>query len=86
MSKYWHVVSLGIQSMLVYRANFFFRAVFNLIPLLAIIALWRTIYQDSANAISGYTLAQMVSYYLLVTVSDSLTSVVPVVRPVARPP
>src|SRR5713226_8688502 len=73
--KYSHLLQLGIQNTLVYRFNFFCRAVFNLIPLLAIISLWRAVYGGRGESVSGYTMAQMISYYLLVTIIDALTSV-----------
>src|SRR2546421_11778515 len=75
MQKYWHVINIGIQNTLVYRVNFLFRAVFGLIPLMATIFLWRAIYagQAAGGEVAGYTLAQMTSYYLLVTIVDALT-------------
>jgi ABC-2 type transport system permease protein len=75
LRKYLYVVLLGVQNGLVYRTNFLCRAVFNLVPLVAVIALWRAIYADSTDVVAGYTVSQMVSYYLLVTIIDSLTSV-----------
>ncbi|MDQ6632235.1 MAG: ABC-2 family transporter protein [Verrucomicrobiota bacterium] len=76
MKKYWHVVKIGIQNTLVYRLNFLFRAAFGLIPLMATIYLWRTIYAGkSGTNVAGYTLAGMTSYYLLVTIVDALTAV-----------
>lgn len=77
MKKYWHVIRIGIQNQLVYRANFFFRAAFGLLPLMATISLWRTVYAGKGpDALVGdYTLAQMVSYYLLVTLVDAFTQV-----------
>ena len=77
MKKYFYVVKIGIENTLVYRFNFFFRAAFSLIPLLATIYLWRTIFQGktSGSEVAGYTLAGMTSYYLLVTIVDTLTSV-----------
>ena len=77
MRKYWHVINIGIQNTLVYRVNFLFRSVFALVPLMATILLWRTIYEGrtASAAIGGYTLEQMISYYLLVTVVDALTAV-----------
>jgi ABC-type uncharacterized transport system permease subunit len=77
MKKYFHVVNIGIQNLLVYRVNFFFRAAFGLIPLTATLMLWRAIYEGKASgeAIAGYPLAQMVSYYLILTVVDALTAV-----------
>src|SRR5690242_15386237 len=77
MKKYWHVINIGIQNTLVYRVNFLFRAAFGLIPLAAVLFLWRTIYAggETGGAVAGYTLAQMTSYYLLVTIVDALTAV-----------
>jgi ABC-2 type transport system permease protein len=77
VKKYLHVINIGIQNTLVYRVNFLFRAAIGLIPLTATIYLWRTIYAGKAGAaeVAGYTLAQMVSYYLIVTIVDALTAV-----------
>jgi ABC-2 type transport system permease protein len=75
MKKYWHVINIGIQNTLVYRVNFLFRAVFGLIPLIAIISVWRTIYSGQQAEISGYSIGQMISYYLAVTIVDALTAV-----------
>ena len=75
MKKYWHVIKIGISNTLVYRMNFFFRAAFSLVPLLATILLWKTIYGKSEGQMAGYTLGAMISYYLLVTVVDTLTAV-----------
>ena len=75
MKKYWHVFNVGIQNTLVYRVNFLFRAAFGLIPLAATISLWRAIYAGGASDIAGYSLAQMISYYLVVTLVDAFTAV-----------
>lgn len=77
MKKYLHVVNIGIQNLLVYRVNFLFRAAFGLIPLTATLMLWRAIYQGKGadESVAGYHLAQMTSYYLLITIVDALTAV-----------
>ena len=75
MRKYWHVINVGIQNTLVYRVNFLFRALFGLIPLMATLSLWRAIYQGRETTVAGYSMAQMISYYLVVTIVDSLTAV-----------
>jgi ABC-2 type transport system permease protein len=75
MQKYWHVIKIGFSNTLVYRVNFFFRGAFSLIPLLATIYLWRTIYKGQSGDVAGYSLAGMISYYLMVTIVDSLTAV-----------
>jgi ABC-2 type transport system permease protein len=77
MKKYWHVINIGIQNNLTYRFNFLARTVFGLIPLIAMLYVWKAIYSGngSGSSIGGYTLAQMVSYYLLATIVDALTAV-----------
>jgi ABC-2 type transport system permease protein len=77
VKKYLHVINIGIQNTLVYRVNFMFRSMFALIPLFATISLWRAIFSGKTDAptIAGYTLAQMISYYLIVTIVDALTAV-----------
>src|SRR5688500_20174876 len=76
MTKYLHVINVGLQHTLVYRVNFLFRAAFGLIPLMATIYLWRAVYAGKEDPkVAGYTLAGMISYYLLVTVVDALTGV-----------
>src|ERR1700722_10858291 len=75
MQKYWHVIKIGFSNTLVYRFNFFFRAAFSLVPLLATIYLWRTIYRGQPGNVAGYSLAGMISYYLVVTIVDTLTAV-----------
>jgi ABC-2 type transport system permease protein len=75
MQKYWHVIKIGFANTLVYRVNFFLRGSFGLIPLLASIYLWRTVYNGQPGQVGSYTLAGMISYYLLVTIVDALTAV-----------
>src|SRR5437773_6108058 len=77
MKKYWHVLNIGIQNNLTYRFNFLARTLFGWIPLLAILYLWQTIYsgKGAGSTVGAYSLAEMISYYLLVTVVDALTAV-----------
>ena len=75
MKKYWHVLNVGIQNTLVYRVNFLFRAFFGLIPLFAIISLWKAVYSSKSGDVGDYSLSDMISYYLLVTIVDALTAV-----------
>jgi len=77
MKKYWHVVNVGIQNNLTYRFNFFARTVFGFIPLIAVIYVWRAIYSGKPQdpTVGTYSLAQMISYYLVVTIVDALTAV-----------
>ncbi len=80
MRKYWHVLNIGIQNNLTYRFNFLARTIFGFIPLIAILYVWRTIYAGNAanpgnNTVGSYSLAEMISYYLLITLVDALTAV-----------
>lgn len=77
MKKYLHVANVGIQNTLVYRVNFLFRAVMGLVPLTATIFLWKAVFEgkQSGTDVAGYSLGQMISYYLIVTVVNALTAV-----------
>lgn len=78
MKKYLHIINIGIQNNLAYRVNFLARALFGLIPLLAMLYLWRTIYEGKGGGealVGGFTLAEMISYYLVVQVVDAMTAV-----------
>jgi ABC-2 type transport system permease protein len=77
MKKYWHALKVGIQNNLTYRFNFLARTVFGFLPLIAVLFVWRAIYAEKGqNAMVGsYTLAEMISYYLLATIVDALTAV-----------
>ena len=77
MRKYWHVFLVGIQNNLTYRFNFLARTLFGLIPLVATLCLWQTIYRGKGPgaSVGSYSLAEMISYYLLMTLVDALTAV-----------
>lgn len=77
VNPYRHVISIGIQNNLTYRFNFLARALFGLIPLMAVIYVWRAIFESKGVGaeVGTYTYAQMVSYYLLTTIVDALTAV-----------
>src|SRR6185369_14543424 len=77
MKKYWHVLNVGIQNNLTYRFNFLARTVFGFIPLIAVLFMWQTIYSNkgSGSSVGSYSLSEMISYYLLVTLVDALTAV-----------
>jgi ABC-2 type transport system permease protein len=76
MVKYWHVLKIGMQNNLTYRFNFLARTLFGFIPLLAILSVWRAIYEGKeGQSVGSYAYSEMISYYLLVTVIDALTAV-----------
>ncbi len=77
MKKYWHVLNIGIQNNLTYRFNFLARTVFGFIPLIAILYVWRAIYEGKGSGamVGSYSFAQMITYYLMITLVDALTAV-----------
>ena len=77
MKKYWHVLGIGLQNNLTYRFNFLARSLFGLIPLVAMLYIWKAIYKDkgAGGMVGTYAFAEMVSYYLLATIVDALTAV-----------
>jgi len=77
MKKYLHVLNIGVQNNLTYRFNFLARTLFGFIPLVAVLFVWRTIYAGNGqgSTIGAYSLAGMISYYLVVTIVDALTAV-----------
>ena len=77
MRKYWHAINIGFQNNLTYRFNFLARTLFGFIPLMAILFLWRKIYEGKGEgaSISTFTLTEMTTYYLIVTIADALTAV-----------
>src|ERR1035437_7834910 len=77
MKKYLHVINIGLQSNLQYRFNYLTRTLFSFIPLFAMLSLWRTIYakNSAGHALSGYTEAQMIFYYMMVAIVDIFTAV-----------
>ena len=77
MKKYLHALNIGIQNNLAYRFNFFARALFGFIPLIALLSVWRTIYaaKEPGATVGPYTLGEMISYYLLATIVNALTAV-----------
>src|SRR5690242_14999028 len=42
---------------------------------MATISLWRAIFAGRASSVAGYSLAEMISYYLVITIVDALTAV-----------
>jgi ABC-2 type transport system permease protein len=42
---------------------------------MATISLWRAVYAGQKTGVAGYSIAEMISYYLIVTIVDALTAV-----------
>lgn len=74
LSKYFHVVTLGFQNTFVYRWNFLLRVLFGLIPLIGTFYLWSAVFRDPSADIGGYAFRNMISYFLMLILLDSLAS------------
>lgn len=70
-------MGIGVQNHLTYRFNFLARTLFGFIPLTALLLLWRTIFAGKGEGatVAAFTLAEMTTYYLVVTIVDALTAV-----------
>jgi ABC-2 type transport system permease protein len=72
--KYSTVFSIGLQDTFVYRWNFLLRALFSIIPLLGTIFIWRAIFQARGATIAGYDASEMIFYFLLSMLVESLVT------------
>lgn len=64
-----------IQSVVEYRANWFFSMVGFIIPALGLMYLWQAVFVET-TAIAGYTMADLVTYFIL---SRFLVQVIPAI-------
>ncbi len=74
MKLYSQVFRIGLQNTFVYRWNFLLRAGFSIIPLFGLIYFWETVYGSPDRMINGYTYENMISYFLLALVVESLVT------------
>ena len=67
LNKYRHAFLLGLQSNLVYRANFAVRGFFSLFHLTVVFILWGAAYAGSPS-IGGFSFGQTLTYFLVMLV------------------
>ncbi len=67
LTKYRHAFLLGLQSNLVYRANFAVRGFFSLFHLTVVFILWGAAYAGSPS-IGGFSFGQTLTYFLVMLV------------------
>ena len=72
LSLYSKIFQVGLQNTLVYRWNFLLRSVFEVVPLVGTVFLWRAIYTARNAPIAGYDFRSMVYYFLLTNLVTSL--------------
>ena len=65
LRKYGHVFSVGLQSALVYRWNFFIRGSFSLVHLCLIFILWGAAF-TGVNQMGGFDVRQTLTYFITV--------------------
>jgi len=73
-SKYAKIFSIGLQNTVVYRWNFLLRMLFEMVPLVGTVYLWRAIFAARGQSIGGYEFQSMVFYFLLVLLAGNLTT------------
>ncbi|MEI7890877.1 MAG: ABC-2 family transporter protein [bacterium] len=71
MSKYLAVVSNSVKKSLVYRANTFIMVVSTFFSFVVLFYFWSSIY-GQGNKIGTYTLAEIISYYIFLTIFELL--------------
>jgi len=71
--KYLKVVSIVYQEGAQYRLNYVLSFLCVIFPLLAVVFLWRTIFQD-IQVIAGFTVSMMVTYYVMVALLTDFVS------------
>ncbi len=71
--KYRKAFALGVQNTLVYRWNFLLKSLLGLVPVAGALYLWSALYRARGGAaVSGYDFSQMVTYFVLTLVAESL--------------
>ncbi len=74
LAKYAQIFSIGLQNTVVYRWNFLLRMLFEMVPLIGTVYLWRAIFATRGQAIGGYDFQSMVYYFLLTIFVSNLTT------------
>lgn len=72
MDKYLKIFGVGLQNTLVYRWNFFLRTLFEIVPLIGTVYLWRALFGTRQETIGGYDFEAMVYYFLLTAFASNL--------------
>ena len=74
MNKYLKIFGIGLQNTLVYRWNFLLRALFDIVPLVGTVFLWRALFRSGGHSIGGYEFGSMVYYFLLTILVSNLVT------------
>ena len=71
-AKYCKIFDIGLQNTVVYRWNFLLRSLFDVVPLLGTVYLWRALFASRGQSIGGYEFNSMVYYFLLTILATNL--------------
>src|SRR5882762_286291 len=74
IEKYVSVFNIGLQNTVVYRWNYFLRALFGLIPLAGTVFLWAAVFKERGGGLHGYDYGSMIYYYLLTILVSNLVT------------
>ncbi|MCM3132890.1 ABC-2 family transporter protein [Paenibacillus polysaccharolyticus] len=72
--KYTHLISIGIQEALEYKAAFFIFVVSSFFPIIIKYYLWTVIYDNSpSSVVFGYTSIEMINYTIISSLISKIT-------------
>ncbi len=74
LRKYAKTFTIGLQNTFVYRWNILFQSLFGLIPLAGTVFIWRAIFSGTGGKVGSYDYGDMIWYFLLGMIMNSLTS------------
>ena len=81
----WWILKTAVAERLAYRADFAFSTLVRFLPIVTQIFLWTAVYAGTReDSLNGYTLPQMVSYYLLAMVGRAFSSMPGLASGIAR--
>lgn len=72
LAIYRKIFDISLQNTVVYRWNFLLRSLFDVMPLVGTVYLWRALFASRGQAIAGYDFEAMVFYFLLTLLVSTL--------------
>ena len=73
-AKYLKLFDISLQNTVVYRWNFLLRSLFEVMPLVGTVYLWRALFTARGADIAGYDFEAMVYYFLLTLFVSNLVT------------
>ena len=72
--KYLKLLDISLQNTVVYRWNFLLRSLFEVVPLVGTVYLWRALFASRGQPIAGYDFGDMIYYFLLTLLVSNLVT------------